>query len=201
MPELLVLGGDSASEHHARELTRVFGAESVRLITSDWPAAIRDWVPRAAPGDQLVPAPTMPHLLWEWLAGELGASPGPVPRGWDLPFEVPGPAGELYLSAAAWTCPATCVEPAHCPALHAPRDWDLAGIIERRARELGYSPIVFRVSQYAAGIATIPASDLQAALLVQGGRLLVATSSHCHAAAGVLLRAGAGKLSNRSVGA
>ena len=188
MPELLVLGGDTAAEHHVRQLTRALGPGSIRVVSSNWTEAIREWVPRAAPEDQLVPAPTMPHLLWEWLGTELGATPGPVPRGWRLPFEAPGPAGEVYLSAAAWTCPATCVEPGHCPALHAPRDWDLADLIEERALELGYTPIVFRVSHYAAGVASIPASALQAARHAAGLRLLVATSSRCHAAVGVLLR-------------
>jgi hypothetical protein len=138
----------------------------------------------------------MPHLLRRWLAAELGAAPAPTPGGWGLPFEVAGPEGELYLSAAAWTCPATCVEPAHCPVLHAARDWDLAGIIAERARELGYEPVVFPVLHYAAGVATIPAAVLQAALRVRGPRLLVATSSHCHAAIGALLAPPPGKLSD-----
>ena len=138
----------------------------------------------------------MPHLLWRWLAGELGASAAEVPRGWALPFEVPGADGELYLSAAAWTCPATCVEPAHCPVLHGPKDWDLAGLIEGRARELGFEPVVFRVRHYAAGVATIPAAALQAALRTRASRLLVATSSHCHAAVGALLAPVPGKLSD-----
>jgi hypothetical protein len=196
VPEFLVLGGDAAGLHHARQLGREFGAGSVRVVYSHWDAALRDWVSAAAPDDQLVPAPTMPHLLWHWLSAELDAAPAEVPRGWGLPFEVAGSSGELYLSAAAWTCPATCIEPAHCPLLHAPRDWDLAGIISTRARELGFEPIVFRVEHYAAGIATIPAAALQAARSVRAAKLLVATSSHCHAAVGALLAPLPGKLSD-----
>ena len=190
--EVLVLGGDAAGDFHARTLARALGPASITLVARDWLAVIRDWVPRASPEDQLVPAPTMPHLLWRWLATEIDAQPGPVPRGWGLPFELPGADGELYLSAAAWRCPATCVEPPHCPALHAPRDWDLASIIERRAVELGYQPAVFAVRTYAAGIASIPASSLQAARSIRGPRILVATSSHCHAAVGALVRPGSG---------
>jgi hypothetical protein len=192
----MILGGDSAGEHHARQLGRAFGSASLNIVEQDWEAAIRAWVPVAAPDDQLVPAPTMPHLLWRWLAGELGASAAEVPRGWGLPFEVPGTAGELFLSAAAWTCPATCVEPAHCPVLHGPKDWDLAAVIEDRARELGFEPVVFRVRHYAAGVATIPAAALQAAVRTRASRLLVATSSHCHAALGALRAPVAGKLSD-----
>lgn len=201
MPEFLVLSGDAAGRHHASQLSRAFGSESVRVVEANWLDAIREWLIHARPDDQLVPAPTMPHLLWRWLAGELGASPVPVPRGWSLPFEMSGSEGELYLSAAAWTCPATCVEPAHCPVLHGPRDWDLGDLIEARARELGYEPVVFRVLHYAAGVATIPAGTLQDARRLGSERLLVATSSHCHAAVGALERRLPGKLSSGSVGA
>jgi hypothetical protein len=196
VPEFLVLGGDAAAAHHARQLGNAFGAGALRVIDSDWEQAIRDWVPLAAADDQLVPAPTMPHLLRRWLAAELGAVAAETPGGWGLPFEVAGNEGELYLSAAAWTCPATCIEPAHCPVLHGPRDWDLAGLIADRAVELGYTPVVFRVYHYAAGVATIPAAALQAALRTRARRLLVATSSHCHAAVGALLAPVPGKLSD-----
>jgi hypothetical protein len=196
VPEFLILGGDAAAVHHARQLGLAFGSSALRVVDSDWQEVIRRWVPSAAPDDQLVPAPTMPHLLRRWLAAELGADFGVTPRGWGLPFEVAGEEGELYLSAAAWRCPATCVEPAHCPILHAPRDWDLATIIISRARDLGYEPVVFRVYHYAAGVATIPASALQAALEARAPKLLVATSSHCHAAVGALLAPVPGKLSD-----
>jgi hypothetical protein len=196
VPEFLVLGSDLGSAHHVRQLGAAFGSASLRIVDSDWQEAIRQWVPRAAPDDQLVPAPTMPHLLRRWLAAEVGAVPEETPSGWGLPFEVAGAEGERYLSAAAWTCPATCIEPAHCPVLHAPRDWDLATVITDRALGLGYEPVVFLVQHYAAGIATIPASALQAALRTRASRLLVATSSHCHAAVGALRRPLAGKLSD-----
>ena len=201
MPEFLVLGGDAAGRHHARQLGRAFGHDSIRVVESGWLDAIREWLALARRDDQLVPAPTMPHLLWRWLGGELGASPSPVPRGWSLPFEMPGDEGEIYLSAAAWTCPATCVEPPHCPVLHGPRDWDLATMIEERGRDLGYEPVVFRVLHYAAGVASIPAGALQDARGAGSDRLLVATSSHCHAAVGALERRLPGKLSSGSVGA
>src|ERR1700694_2798496 len=109
VPEFLILGGDLASEHHARQLGSAFGRSSLRVVLADWETAIREWVPRAAPDDQLVPAPTMPHLLRRWLAAELGTAVAETPRGWGLPFEVAGSEGEVYLSVAAWTCPATCV--------------------------------------------------------------------------------------------
>ena len=57
-----------------------------------------------------------------------------------------------------------------------------------------YEPIVFRVEHYAAGIATIPAAALQEALRTAATRLLVGTSSHCHAAVGALQAPLRGKL-------
>ena len=187
MPELLVLGGDRAGDYHARRLRRA-GAGEVRLVTSDWAAVLRRWLASASPDDQVVPGPLMPHLLWEWLAGELGAVPSPAPRGWDLPYEREGSSGELYLSVAAWVCPATCVEPATCPAILAPRAWDLADLIEARARAEGLQPAVFRCLQYAGGVGTISAGALQAAAQEGLGSAgtLVATSSYCHAAVGCL---------------
>jgi len=187
VPELLVLGGDSFGDYHARQLRRA-AVGDVRVVTSAWLETLRDWIPAAAPDDQVVPGPLMPHLLWEWLAGELGAHPVPPPQGWRLPYERSGAAGELYLSAAAWTCPATCIEPAHCPVLHAPRDWDLGDIIETRARAEGLRPAVFRCVHYAGGVGAIAAGSLQAASREPIGTtgILVATTSRCHAAIGCL---------------
>jgi hypothetical protein len=214
---LVVIGGGCFGRYHARQLLRaqrsgrlprqplvvvdrdpncpaareLEGAPEVSLVCSDWSVFLGRWLAAASAADQLIPAPLAPHLLWEWLGSSLGMAPGEPPRGWGLPYEVRGPGRALYLSAAAWTCPATCIEPAHCPALHGPRDWDLAAIIEGRAAELGYEPALFRVRQLAGGIAGIGVGELQAArarLAAAVGRpALVATSSACHAAVGVLL--------------
>jgi hypothetical protein len=75
--------------------------------------------------------------------------------------------------------------------LHAPKDWSLADLIEERAEALGYRPAVFRSLHYANGVAAVWARDvLQAAVprLSEGRRMLVATSSHCHAAVGAIQR-------------
>lgn len=188
MARLLVLGDDRTADYHARQLIKALGREAVLQAGSAQAAdALATYLAGAQPGDGVVPHPTMPHLLWEWLASRISARPAPAPRGWALPFESVGPAGEVYLSAAAWLCPATCVEPAHCPVLHAPRDWSLADVIEMRARDLGYAPAMFHVLQRAAGVAAIDTSELlEAAATLAGKRVLVATSSHCHAAIGAL---------------
>lgn len=182
MARLLVLGDDRTADYHARQLARALGQESVERGDR-----LAGFLAGARAGDGVVPHPTMPHLLWEWLAERLRARRVPAPRGWGLPFESAGPAGEVYLSAAAWICPATCVEPEHCPILHGPRDWSLADMIESRARELGYAPAMFHVLQRAGGVAAVDAAELLgAARSLVGRRVLVATSSHCHAAVGAL---------------
>jgi hypothetical protein len=216
---VVVVGGGCYGTYHARQLLKAVragrlpgerlvvvdrdpgcraagelaGAADVELVVSDWLAFLRGWLGgagAASAGDWIVPAPFTPHLLWEWLEAELAASRVPVPRGWGLPYEQAGAGGELYLSAAGWTCPATCVEPAHCPALHAPRDWDLADAIEERAAALGYRPAVLRCLHLAAGVAAVRVGDLLAAArppaAAEDAPVLVATSSRCHAAVGVL---------------
>lgn len=184
---LLVVDRDAGCQA-ARELS---AAEEVAFAASDWLDFLRDWLPLAGPEDHVVPAPLAPHLLWEWLGGELDAERVDPPRGWQLPYERAGSGGELFLSAAGWRCPATCIEPAHCPALHAPRDWDLADIVEERARALGYRPAVFRCLHLANGVGSVGVAALLRARERLAGdrsgpRVLVATSSRCHAAVGAL---------------
>ena len=188
---LLVIGGDRFGDYHERQLRRAGYGEALEVVRSDWAPALADWLSAASPDDQLVPAPLSPHFLRDWLRSAVGGVALEPPRGWSLPFEVLGSDGSLYLSAAAWTCPATCVEPAHCPALHAPRDWDLASIIEEGAAERGFEAAVFRVLHFAAGVATVPAVSLLTARdrlrSLSGVRVVVATSSRCHAALGSFL--------------
>jgi hypothetical protein len=212
--DLVVIGGGQAGSYHARQLLKSVkrGEVSGRVIVvdrdqdchafadmrgeiepvvSDWLRFMRGWLTTATVDDRLVPAPVAPHLTWEWLAAELGASRADPPRDWGLPYEQQGSNGELYLSAAAWRCPATCVEPAHCPVLHGPRDWDLGDLIADRATELDYEPAVFRCVHLAGGVGAVRAGDLlearrRLASAPAGERVLVALSSRCHAAVGAL---------------
>jgi hypothetical protein len=208
---IAVIGGGQVGAYHARQLLK--GVRSGRLAgerllvvdrdadcqafrelggvpevvteTADWSEFLREWLPRASAGDQLVPTPWAPHLLCDWLTGAVGGSPLPPPRSWRLPYEVVA-GSTLFLSAAAWACPATCVEPAHCPALHGPRDWDLGDVIEEEARARGYQPVVFRLAHLSNGIASISVRDIADAMAFMGrlaqAKALIATSSRCHAA-------------------
>lgn len=211
---LVVIGGGQFGTYHARQLRkgvatgRVAGpitivdrdrecrafrelgrAEGVRVEQADWGEYLRSWLRSAAPDDHLIPAPLAPHLLWEWLARELGADRVPPPLGWGLPYELADASGAVFLSAAAWECPATCIEPAHCPALHAARDWDLGDLLEEGSRARGLEPAVFRCLHLACGVGSVPVGDLLEArerLRTRRSEVLVATTSRCHAAVGAL---------------
>lgn len=216
---LLVIGGGRDGTYHARQLLharaagavnrahavavvdrspdclafdQLRGADGFVPVVAEWSGYLDTWLGgEAAYGDHVIPAPWMPHLLWSWLLRAAGASACEPPSGWGLPFEVAGEPGVRFLSAAGWTCPATCVEPAGCPALHAPRDWDLAAIIAERSEALGWIPAVLRSKHLAFGVASVPVGDLlearrRLAAAPPGARALVATSSHCHAAIGGL---------------
>jgi hypothetical protein len=173
----------------ARCVAEFGGDPGVRLVTAEWSVFLGTWLGGADPGDFLVPSPFQPHLLWTWLAAELDLVPAPAPAGWGLPYEVAGADGTRFLSAAAWRCPATCVEPAHCPILHAPRDWDLGDVLIEGAQARGYDSAVFRCLHLAQGIGAIAVREILEArtrCATRGGRILVATTSHCHAAIGAL---------------
>ena len=209
-----MIGGGWFGSYHARQLVKAglgrvlvvdrdpdcaaFGAlAGIEPVVSDWGAFLGWWVDAAGAGDHLIPAPLAPHLLWDWLARSAQLAPCPPPRAWGLPYEVEGADGSLFISAAAWTCPAACVEPAHCPILHAPRDWDLAEIISARAAAEGWEAAVFHLLHLSRGVASVPVSALREARarasgMRPGARLLVATSSRCHAAVGGLRARGSG---------
>ena len=208
---IAVIGGGQVGTYHARQLLKAIrsgrlggerllvvdrdggcqafrelaGAVEVSAVRADWEEFLREWLAEAAEADAVVPPPWAPHLLAGWLGRQVGAVEEPPPRSWRLPYEAVA-GNTLYLSVAAWLCPATCVEPAHCPALHSPRDWDLGDLIEAEARERGYLPVVFRLAQVGGGVAAVPARELRQAVEAlrreAPGPALVATSSRCHAA-------------------
>ncbi|MEP7105622.1 MAG: hypothetical protein ABI838_07230, partial [Chloroflexota bacterium] len=125
--DFAVIGGGEFGTYHARQLLKAGagrvlvvdrdpGCAAFRTLTgiepvvAEWSPFLVEWLETARPDDHLVPAPLAPHLLWQWLAEASDLGPCPPPRGWRLPYEVAGAAGEVFLSAAAWMCPATCVE-------------------------------------------------------------------------------------------
>lgn len=177
------------------------GAPEVQLVVSDWHAFLLQHFPNrhTHAGDQIVPAPFAPHLLYDWLAASVQPALVPqrvlfeIPLG--LPYELTH-EGNRFISAAGWQCPATCIEPASCPAIRAPRTWELGDIVRAHATpDEGISGVeVFHCKHYAYGVGTIPARRLLEArqnvldrIASDGGaRVAVATVSSCHGVVAVL---------------
>jgi hypothetical protein len=179
----------------------------VTLVQSDWLDYMKAEWDRLPPGDEVVPAPIAPHLAAEWLLWSLQAR---LPAGLveqipfadefgGLPYEYLSPAGERFFSAAGWVCPPNCRAPAKCPAILAPRTWDLGTTVETFSRDHAdryATPAIFRTVYRTTGIETIPIGfyretrDRLAALAeagtIRGKGVIVSTLSPCHGAANLL---------------
>jgi hypothetical protein len=175
----------------------------VRVDAADWSSWLDEHLSSWDAEDHLVPYHWAPHLLREWLERQVARAGGRfVRRGTvaarGLPMERDTAAGDRALSYADWICPVTCIEPALCPHTRGARDWSLCGDLERAGGEGTDGAIVFRCLHLVWGVGTIRIGEIQAArdrvvgdLARGGGRYLIATSSHCHALAGVVeVRAG-----------
>jgi hypothetical protein len=175
-----------------------FGAP-VRLEVAEWSTWLEAHLDGLGSDDHLVPYHWAPHLLESWLTAQLARAgarivrrEGPAPRG--LPYEGPTSAGGRALSYASWICPPTCIEPALCPHTRGAKSWSLAAdLMEPAAADALDGQVVFRCLHLVYGVGTIPVRDIQAArdrlraaLDDRPRRYLVATSSHCHALAGIL---------------
>jgi hypothetical protein len=169
----------------------------VRVDVADWSEWLDANLSSWDAADHLVPYHWAPHLLRAWLEREVARQGGLLTRGGavaprGLPMERDTAAGDRALSYADWICPVTCIEPALCPHTRGPKDWSLCADLERAAPGLD-GRVVFRCLHLVWGVGTIPVGEILAArhrlvadLARGGGRYLVATSSHCHALAGVV---------------
>ena len=179
------------------------GVAGLSLVTADWGEFLDGYLAglSAGPGDVIVPSPFMPHLLREWLQRRSTARwPGravasaPLPREVGTPYERPGADAATYLSWADWICPTHCTEPALCPAIRAPRTWSMPETLTAFAARVGLSgPLAFEVRHIAHGVggfetgAVLEADRRLAELGARGpAEVVIATTSHCHAAAGVI---------------
>lgn len=179
------------------------GVPGVEVVVRDWSLFLDEYLRDrgAAEGDVIVPSPFMPHLFREWLLRRGGArwpgralSTGPLADEVGTPYERPGGDAASYLSWADWICPTHCTEPALCPAIRAPRTWAMEETLTDFAARRGLSgPLLFEVRHLAHGVggfatAEVLSSDARLAEIGDRGpaEVLVATASHCHAAAGVI---------------
>lgn len=187
------------------------------FVTSEWDAFFDRHLAAARPGtdgdppDYVVPAPHMSHLMFEWLVRRTRArcpdrtvDVVPVPDSLGTPYDRTGPDNTRYVSFADWICPTHCIEPALCPAIGAPRTWEmpeavraLAGRLRAGGAEIA-GPVLFICRHHVYGVGTFAVDAVlegervvaQAAAARETAHVLVGTVSSCHGALN-LLRIGA----------
>ena len=196
---LLVVDRDA----HCQVAREKVGAAGLSVVVAEWADFLDGYLEGLAPrtGDVIVPSPFMPHLFREWLQRRAAARwPGraieaaPLPATVGTPYERPGADAATYLSWADWICPTHCTEPALCPAIRAPRTWSMPETLAAFASRQGASgPLALAVRHIAHGVggfATEAVLEADRRLAEVGARgpaeVVVATTSHCHAAAGVI---------------
>jgi hypothetical protein len=180
----------------------------VRVVRADWASYLYEALGECRPetDDRLVPAPFAPHLLCDWLLAIARAAVAArtVERAacelaLGLPFERGDTMGNRFISAAGWVCPATCIEPALCPAIRGPRTWELGDLVRAGAARAvpPYQHVaLFTSRHFAFGIGAIPVAELARARLeltralredASPQRVLVGTVSSCHGVLGELV--------------
>ena len=189
-----------------------------RFVMAEWGAFFDEFLgsarrssPLSGPGDHIVPSPHMPHLMFEWVRRraerrwpERAIAVAPVPGELELPYDRSGlpPDCTRFLSFADWICPTHCIEPAVCPAIGAPRTWEMAdaiGALVAQLRVAGrrvFGPVLFICRHHVFGVGTFAVDAVLAgdAIVAQAGgeagaepaSVLVGTISSCHGAVNLL---------------
>jgi len=178
------------------------------FVVSGWSSYFDDYLGSTdGAQDFIVPSPHMPHLMFEWLLRRARARwPGrsvavePVPGTLDLPYDRSAPDHARYVSYADWICPTHCVEPAICPAIGAPRTWEMGDAIRALGARLSgggrpvAGPALFVCKHHVFGVGTFAVDQVLAgdALVARTGAagtpaaVLVGTVSSCHGALNLL---------------
>ena len=194
--------------HARRELGE---APDRTFVESDWGAFFDQFLtvrPSDRPtDDQIVPSPHMPHLMFEWVLRRARArwptravSVAPVPGDLPTPYDRPGADHTRYVSFADWICPTHCIEPALCPAIGAPRSWEMGDCVRDLAERLRAGgrpvsgPALFVCKHQIFGVGMFAADAVRAGdRLVQDAgstsapaEILVGTISSCHGALNLL---------------
>jgi hypothetical protein len=176
------------------------------FVESDWGAFFDRFLPQSG-DDQIVPSPHMPHLMFEWVLRRARArwpkravSVAPVPGDFPTPYDRPGSDHTRYVSFADWICPTHCIEPALCPAIGAPRTWEMGDSVRDLAERLRASgrpvsgPALFVCRHQVFGVGMFAADAVRAGdrLVQEAGstsapvEILVGTISSCHGALNLL---------------
>jgi hypothetical protein len=184
-----------------------------RFVVADWEEYFDGFLGTARrpapaePQDYIVPSPHMPHLMFGWLQGRARArwphraiATMAVPGDLGTPYDRTGSDGTRFVSFADWVCPTHCVEPAVCPAIAAPRTWEMGSAVTAlagRLREAGQrvsGPALFVCRHHVFGVGTfavdavLEGDAIVAAAGVHGepAAVLVGTISGCHGALNML---------------
>ena len=176
-----------------------------RFVTQDWTSFFDAFFDASldASDDFIVPSPHMPHLMFEWLLGrarqrwpQRAITVEPVPGDIGTPYDRTAPDATRYVSFADWICPTHCIEPALCPAIGAPRTWEMGDAVRSladRLRQQGQpvaGPALFVCKHHVFGVGTFAVEAVLAGdrLVAEAGAsgekasVLVGTISSCHGA-------------------
>ncbi len=179
-----------------------------RFVVADWGAFFDEFLPESG-DDRIVPSPHMPHLMFEWVFRrarerwpDRDVRVTPVPGDFPTPYDRQsgGPDETRYVSWADWICPTHCIEPALCPAIGAPRTWEMSDTVRDLASRLRTTgrpvsgPALFVCKHEVFGVGTFAADAVRAGdrLVAEAGasgnhaEVLVGTISSCHGALNLL---------------
>ena len=184
-----------------------------QFVISDWTTFFDEFLrpisPSAhPPDDQIVPSPHMPHLMFEWVLRrarqrwpQRAVSVVRVPGEIATPYDRAGGGSDetRYVSWADWICPTHCIEPALCPAIGAPRTWEMADTVRDLAERLRAGgravsgPALFVCKHQVFGVGMFSAESVRAGdrLVEEAGskqevEVLIGTISSCHGALNLL---------------
>ena len=203
---LLIVDHDPASQ-----ASQVPAHPRRELAVLDWNRFLDEWlVPerrdRDGREDMIVPTPLMPHLLADWLERRACARwpDRAVTRiapdvAMGTPYDRLHTDGVRYVSFADWLCPVHCIEPATCPAIRAPRSWEMGDAVRDWSATLGADhptaePALFTCRHAVYGVGMFPARVAFAGLeslatvaeTAAGGDIVIGSISACHGAVAVL---------------
>src|SRR5258706_4676148 len=117
-------------------------APARRFVTQDWPSFFDAYFLDTS-NDHVVLSPNIPHLMFEWLLARArqrwprrSITVDPVPGDIGTPYDRTAQDATRYVSFADWVCPTHCIEPALCPAIGAPRTWEMGDAVRALAERL-----------------------------------------------------------------
>lgn len=197
---------------HCQARPLALSIDDAEIVVSDWDSFLDGWLggDSITDADRIVPSPLMPHLMADWIRRraaerwpDRSVAMVPVEEPFGTPFDRLNPKdGVRYVSHADWLCPVHCIEPARCPAIRAPRMWEMGETVAAWAAARGEPTavalftcrhVVHGVGMYRAARAGEALAGLDR-LVAERGRadLAIGSISACHGAVALLRVGGTG---------